>query len=205
MLHLAATNIVFKMLESCLYILFAYLIGSIPVGVILARIKGVDPRRVGSSNIGATNVARAAGKTVGILTLVGDIMKGLLPVVYVIHSGQPPSVIALSGMAVFLGHIFPLYLGFKGGKGVATAVGVYLAIEPMAVFIALIVFIIVFIIWRYVSLSSLLAATSMPFIMLALNSEPQYIYLTCVVVILIIIKHRENIKRLKNRTEQKFR
>lgn len=192
---------------SCLYIFFSYLIGSIPVGIMLARIKGVDPRRVGSSNIGATNVARAAGKTVGILTLVGDIMKGLLPVVYITHtgSGQPPIVIALSGMAVFLGHLFPLYLRFKGGKGVATAVGVYLAIEPMAVLVALMIFIIVFIIWRYVSLSSIVAATSMPFIMMALNDESLYIYLTCVVAILIIIKHRDNIKRLKNRTEQKFR
>ena len=115
-------------MSSYILIVFAYLLGSVPVGVLLARMKGADPRKVGSGNIGATNVMRAAGKVTGALTLVGDILKGLLPVVLAFVVGEPAIVVAAVGLAAFLGHLFPLFLKFKGGKGVATALGVYLGL-----------------------------------------------------------------------------
>jgi acyl phosphate:glycerol-3-phosphate acyltransferase len=191
-------------MSSYILIVFAYLLGSVPVGVLLARMKGADPRKVGSGNIGATNVMRAAGKVTGALTLVGDILKGLLPVVVAFIMGEPVIVVAAAGLAAFLGHLFPLFLGFKGGKGVATALGVYLRLDPFAVFITVIVFVLVLLKWRFVSLGSLVGVAAMPLLLYLLNAPDYYVYLALIIGALIFIKHKDNIRRLLAGTENKI-
>lgn len=191
-------------MRSFLVILFAYLLGSVPVGVILARAKGADPRRVGSGNIGATNVMRAAGKTTGILTLVGDVLKGFLPVLIASALDVPIIVIAAVGLAAFLGHLFPVFLKFKGGKGVATALGVYLFLNPFAVLVAAIFFVLVLLKWRFVSLGSLVGVAVVPLALYLLKAPGYYICLALVVGILIFIKHKDNIRRLVEGTENKI-
>jgi glycerol-3-phosphate acyltransferase PlsY len=191
-------------MSSYILIVFAYLLGSVPVGVLLARMKGADPRKVGSGNIGATNVMRAAGKVTGALTLVGDILKGLLPVAVAFIVGEPVIVVAAAGLAAFLGHLFPLFLGFKGGKGVATALGVYLRLDPFAVFITVIVFALVLLKWRFVSLGSLVGVAAMPLLLYLLNAPDYYVYLALIIGALIFIKHKDNIRRLFAGTENKI-
>jgi glycerol-3-phosphate acyltransferase PlsY len=191
-------------MQSFLVILFAYLLGSVPVGVILARIKGADPRKVGSGNIGATNVMRAAGKTTGILTLIGDVIKGFLPVLIANAMDEPIIVIAAVGIAAFLGHLFPVFLTFKGGKGVATALGVYLFLDPFAVLVAAIFFILVLVKWRFVSLGSLVGVAVIPLALYLLKAPDYYIYLALIIGILIFIKHKDNIRRLIAGTENKI-
>ena len=186
-------------------ILFAYLIGSIPIGVLLARLKGKDPRKIGSGNIGATNVMRTAGKTLGIITLFGDILKGLIPTVIAVYLGEPKLFIALVGLSVFLGHLFPVFLKFKGGKGVATGVGVYLAITPPAILISFVIFVIVFIIWKYVSLGSLIGTGIVPVSLYLLKAPPEYILLSLLITLCVFIKHKDNIKRLLTGTENKVK
>jgi len=187
-----------------LWIVIAYLIGSTPVGIILAKTKGADPRKVGSGNIGATNVMRAAGKTLGILTLIGDILKGLIPTTLALYSKQPAFVIAAIGFAAVIGHLFPLFLKFKGGKGVATAAGVYLAVSPLAILINVVVFILVLLKWRYVSLGSLVGTGLMPLALFVLKKPHEYVYLSLVIGILIFIKHKDNIRRLFDGKENKI-
>jgi glycerol-3-phosphate acyltransferase PlsY len=189
---------------SYILIFVAYLLGSVPVGVLLARMKGADPRKVGSGNIGATNVMRAAGKTTGALTLVGDILKGLLPVVVAFVMGEPVRVVAAVGLAAFLGHLFPLFLRFKGGKGVATALGVYLALDPFAVVISMTLFVLVLLKWRFVSLGSLVGVAAMPLLLYLLNAPNYYIYLALIIGTLIFIKHKDNIRRLLAGAEDKI-
>jgi glycerol-3-phosphate acyltransferase PlsY len=191
-------------MSSYILIVFAYLLGSVPVGVLFARMKGADPRKVGSGNIGATNVMRAAGKVTGALTLVGDILKGLLPVAVAFIMGEPVIVVAAAGLAAFLGHLFPLFLGFKGGKGVATALGVYLRLDPFAVFITVIVFVLVLLKWRFVSLGSLVGVAAMPLLLYLLNAPDYYVYLALIIGALIFIKHKDNIRRLFAGTENKI-
>ena len=129
------------MLGEITLIVFAYLVGSIPTGLLLAKaFGGVDIRESGSGNIGATNVYRTLGRKVGLLTLVGDCLKGVIPVVAAKCLGMPDMWIAAVGLAAFLGHVYTVFLGFKGGKGVATALGVFLAVSPLAVLVALAVF-----------------------------------------------------------------
>ncbi len=191
-------------MSSYILIVFAYLLGSVPVGVLLARMKGADPRKVGSGNIGATNVMRAAGKVTGALTLAGDILKGLLPVAVAFIMEEPVIVVAAAGLAAFLGHLFPLFLGFKGGKGVATALGVYLRLDPFAVFITVIVFVLVLLKWRFVSLGSLVGVAAMPLLLYLLNAPDYYVYLALIIGALIFIKHKDNIRRLLAGTENKI-
>ncbi|MCX8022667.1 MAG: glycerol-3-phosphate 1-O-acyltransferase PlsY [Syntrophorhabdaceae bacterium] len=178
------------------YVIASYFVGSIPVGVMLAKIKGVDPRKGGSKNIGATNVMRTAGRIFGILTLIGDMLKGFVPTLLAILYGVPASITAAIGIAAFLGHLFPVYLRFKGGKGVATASGVYLAMNPWAILISFIVFLLMVFKWRYVSLGSITGASLTPFLMYFLNASPEYILSSVFIGLLIIAKHRENIGRL---------
>ena len=146
----------------------AYLLGSIPFGYILVRIfRKEDIRATGSGNIGATNVARSGGKGLGILTLLLDLLKAFAAVKLAQHfapgtPGFPSDLAVAAGIAAVLGHVFPIWLGFKGGKGVASALGVFIALAPLAALCSLGVFIIIFAITRYVSLASILAAVMMP-------------------------------------------
>lgn len=191
-----------------IYVLFvsaAYLIGSIPVGLFLSKIHGKDPRKTGSGNIGATNVMRTAGKTAGIITLIGDVAKGFLPVILASYYSSSYFLVALTGLSAFLGHLYPVYLRFRGGKGVATALGVYLAVSPMAILIDILIFIAVLFKWRYVSLGSLVGAFMMPVILFFLRAPNLYIALSILISIFILLKHKDNITRLARGEENKFK
>jgi acyl phosphate:glycerol-3-phosphate acyltransferase len=189
---------------SIIWIILAYLLGSLPVGVLLARLKGQDPRKAGSGNIGATNVMRTSGKVLGITTLIGDALKGFLPVWLAMHFGLTELIVAAIGLAAFVGHLYPAYLRFKGGKGVATAVGVFLAFNPLAVAFDVAVFILVLDRWRYVSLGSLIGTALMPILLLFFQSPLAYVALSLIMAILIFIKHEPNITRLRAGTEHKI-
>lgn len=186
------------------FVIFAYLLGSVPVGLLIAKAKGADPRKSGSGNIGATNVMRTAGVVMGIITLLGDVLKGFLPVYTAIYFDQTGIIVAIVGLAVFAGHIFPLFLKFRGGKGVATAAGIYLAIHPPALLISVIVFLIVMAIWRYVSLGSLIGTGVIPFTLFFLGVEKEYVVLGVFIVVFVFIRHKTNISRLIAGTENKI-
>ena len=183
----------------------AYLLGSIPTGLLLAKAAGVNIRETGSGNIGATNVYRTLGRKVGIMTLVGDCLKGLIPVLIAKQLGLHEAWIAATGLAAFLGHIYTIFLGFKGGKGVATALGVFLGVSPLSVLVALGVFILVLAKWRYVSLASITAAAAMPLVVALLEPKKLLIAMSLAIAALVIYKHRENIRRLRSGTESKFK
>jgi glycerol-3-phosphate acyltransferase PlsY len=189
---------------NALLVVFAYFVGSIPVGVILGRLKGVDPRKTGSGNIGATNVMRAAGKKMGIITLILDTAKGFLPVALGTALGVHVYVIALVGLAAFLGHVFPVFLRFKGGKGVATALGVYLALSPLTILGAFVVFIIVAAIWRYVSLASMIGAMVVPIGLYLVGAPWAFVVMAGLITVVVLIRHKDNITRLTKGTESKL-
>lgn len=191
--------------------LIAYLLGSIPFGFIIAKLFfKEDIRASGSGNIGATNAMRQFGTGVGILVLALDILKGVAAVLVAKHllpSHSPE--LAIAAFCAILGHVFPIWLGFKGGKGVAVAAGVFVALTPLTVLGALAGFIVVVAVTRYVSLGSLAAATALgisnTIIELKLD-RPDYalLILIWIAVIMIFVKHIENISRLKNKTENKI-
>jgi glycerol-3-phosphate acyltransferase PlsY len=193
------------MTREIMLLIAAYMLGSIPTGLLLAKAAGVDIRSSGSGNIGATNVYRTLGRSVGIMTLAGDCLKGVLPVLAATHLGMSDNWIAAVGLAAFLGHIYTIFLGFKGGKGVATALGVFLAVSPAAVGSAVLIFVVVVWKWRYISLGSLAAAVAMPGMVAVFDSRPPVIIMTVIIALLIVWKHRDNIKRLKEGTESKFK
>ena len=184
-----------------------YLIAAIPTGVVIARLMGgEDVRQKGSGNIGATNVYRVAGKLAGVLTLVGDTLKGFLPLLAFKTWLEPtPTQLGIASAVAILGHCYPVYLKFKGGKGVATALGIFLVISPKAVFFALIVFILTVAITRYISLGSVLAALSAPFVILLLNHQQPVFLATLFIAALVIWRHNSNIRRLLDGTENRFK
>jgi glycerol-3-phosphate acyltransferase PlsY len=189
----------------------AYLLGSIPFGLILAKLfAGSDIRKSGSGNIGATNVARVVGPAAGILTLLLDVAKGAAAVWLAGRfSEQNSTALMLAGVFALLGHCFPVWLGFNGGKGVAAALGVFLMLSPMAALSALLVFILVSLAWRYVSLGSVSAAAAMPLLMYFLwapgHAPPLVVdFGTLFASALIIFKHDANLQRLVDGTEPKF-
>jgi glycerol-3-phosphate acyltransferase PlsY len=183
----------------------AYLLGSIPTGLLLGKIYGIDVRKEGSGNIGATNLYRTVGRKVGVLTLILDCLKGLVPVLVVRSMGLPAGLVALVGLAAFSGHVFSVFLCFKGGKGVATALGVFLGLAPLAVAIALGVFAALMLKWRYVSLGSITAAAVMPLAVLLLGNSRVVVLITTIIAAIVIVKHLENIKRLVSGTENRFK
>ncbi len=195
-----------------LTLVIAYLLGSIPFGYILVRIfRKEDVRATGSGNIGATNVARSGGKGLGILTLLLDLLKAFAAVKIAQHlapgtPGFPSDLAVAAGIAAVLGHVFPIWLGFKGGKGVASALGVFIALVPIAALCALGVFIVVFAITRYVSLASILAALMMPvFCLLWMpDRSPLFVGGVIFLALLVIAKHRANIARLMQGKESRF-
>ena len=184
-----------------------YLVAAIPTGIVLAKVMGYeDVRDKGSGNIGATNVYRVAGKLAGVLTLAGDILKGFLPLLACKTWLAPtPTQLGIACAMAIVGHCYPVYLKFRGGKGIATALGIFLVISPTAVLGAAIVFGITVATTRFISLGSVLAAMSAPLLVLMLN-EPQPIFLaTLFIAALIIWRHRSNIKRLIDGSEDRFK
>ena len=216
-------------------ILITYLLGSIPFGYLIVRAsKRADIRETGSGGTGATNVSRRAGKAAGVLTLVLDALKGAAAVVIAkLALGLPifaasggPSLaqaanssvaienvywwVAAAAIAAIAGHIFPVWLGFRGGKGVATGVGVFLVLAPLAVVFAAVLFLVIVLLTRYVSLGAIVAAATIPVLVLIQNYISPHVefwpLMTAAIVgaALIIFAHRENIARLIHRTESKF-
>ena len=193
------------MILNLLLILFSYLLGSIPTGLLVSKaFAKVDPRQSGSRNIGATNVLRAAGKTLGGITLAGDLLKGLIPVLVALWLRGGEMWIAAVALGAFLGHLFPLYLRFKGGKGVATALGIYIPLVPLAILFNLFVFAAGVAISRTVSVGSLSAAAAMPILIWLWGYPRPYLILGLIVGGLIFYRHRENIKRLLRGQENKI-
>ncbi|MDH4226817.1 MAG: glycerol-3-phosphate 1-O-acyltransferase PlsY [Deltaproteobacteria bacterium] len=187
------------------FAIFAYLLGSIPFGLVVVKmLGGVDPRTSGSGNIGATNVGRTSGKKAGILTLLFDAMKGALPPLIAKLTVNDPTTIAIAALAAFLGHLYPVYLRFKGGKGVATACGAMAAVAPIPLGIGAVTFAVLLATTRYVSAGSMGAAMANAAALYVLGYDTPYAVLGAVMAVLIIVKHRENIKRLMNNSENKF-
>ena len=193
-----------------LVVVLSYLIGSVPVGYLIVQLKkGLDVRSVGSGNMGATNVMRAAGRSGALLTLILDVAKGYSAVLFAgLLTDNGARAIALSALAVILGHVLPIYLKFRGGKGVATGVGIFLYLATIPILIALVVFLIVVGLSRYVSLGSMLGAASFPILYYLLDysrqPSPWILFAACFCSGLIIMTHHENIRRLMAGTERKF-
>ena len=207
-----------------LIILAAFLFGSIPTGFVLATTKGVDLRKIGSGNIGATNVLRAIGKGAALVTLAGDMLKGIIPILAVryffpetgiqfsdqivrLHfhiSDTHAALEGVVGLAAILGHNFSIFLKFKGGKGVATSLGVAFALSPHAALLAATVWLLTFRFSGYSSLSGLVSFASFPFCLRIIDYSPEKIVIAVIMAALIFISHRENIKRLIKGTESKF-
>ncbi|MCK9174245.1 MAG: glycerol-3-phosphate 1-O-acyltransferase PlsY [Desulforhopalus sp.] len=187
-----------------------YFVGSIPFGLLIGRMAGVDVRLQGSKNIGATNVNRVAGVKFGVLTLVCDVLKGSLPILLASlllteEYGNRELIIVLTGVMSVLGHMFSCFLGFKGGKGVATALGVFLVLSLPAVGISLGVFVGAVLVSGFVSLGSVLASGLLPVWLWILDAPPVVIGAALLVALLIILKHHENIRRLLNGEEKSWR
>ena len=188
-------------MELIIIILTSYLMGSIPFGLILTKIfLNKDIRKVGSGNIGATNVLRAGNKIVGYLTLILDVLKAIIPIIYI--KFNYPDLIYVASLSVFLGHVFPIWLKFKGGKGVATYVGILFCINYFLGIIFVITWLIIFIISKFSSLGSILASLIMP-IYIFLNSDYNNEYFFVIMFVMILFTHRENVKRLINKEESK--
>lgn len=194
-------------------ILLSYLVGSIPVGYLVGLTQGVDIRTVGSGNIGATNVFRTFGKKLGILTFLCDVGKGVVATCLLVRlvEGRPVSIVLLCGIAALLGHCFPCFLKFRGGKGVATGLGIAIGLVPHCAGLALITWIVCFLITRYVSVASCIAATEVGvlcwFIDRPAAGDSMQIVLPVLVSLLafsVVLKHHGNIKRLIQGTENRF-
>ena len=181
--------------------LVSYLLGSIPFGFLLTKLfLKQDIRNIGSGNIGATNVLRTGNKLIGFSTLFLDILKAVIPIIFVKYNF--PDFIFISSLSVFLGHVFPVWLKFKGGKGVATYVGILFCINYVLGFVFIISWFIIFLLSKYSSLSSLLASLIIPIYHFFLIGDKNHFFFI-ILFILIFYTHRENIKRLKNNTESK--
>ena len=187
------------------WIVAAYLIGSISFGILFSHLFGLpDPRTVGSGNIGATNIARSGKKLPAVLTLLGDALKGWLPVWLALQSNMLMWVVAGVGLAVFFGHLYPIYHKFKGGKGVATALGVMLAVSPWLGLAALFTWIVVFAVTRYSSLAAIVAAALAPVYAWFLLPYKNYLLMVLVMAVMLIWRHRSNIQKLLAGSEQGF-
>ena len=188
-------------MELILIISISYLMGSIPFGLILTKVfLKKDIREVGSGNIGATNVLRTGNKLIGYLTLILDILKAVIPVLYIKFNF--PELVYISSLSVFIGHVFPIWLKFKGGKGVATYVGILFSINYFLGIIFVVSWLIIFFISKYSSLGSILSSLIIP-IFIFLNSSYENQYFFIIMFVLVLYTHRENVKRLINKEESK--
>lgn len=185
--------------------LAGYLIGSVSSAVIVSKVMGLeDPRSSGSGNPGATNVLRLGGKKAAAVTLIFDIFKGLVPVLIARQFTDDGWIIGLTGLAAFLGHLFPIFFGFKGGKGVATALGVLFGFSPWLGLATVIVWLLFAFASKYSSLGSLVAMGLAPILASFLAPGWGYLIATFVMTMFVYIRHKENIRRLRDRTESKI-
>ncbi|HSD95696.1 MAG TPA: glycerol-3-phosphate 1-O-acyltransferase PlsY [Sulfuricaulis sp.] len=185
--------------------LAAYLFGSISTAVLIARAMGLqDPREVGSRNPGATNILRYGGKTAAVLTLLGDILKGVIPVLIARALTADAVIITLCGFAAFLGHLFPVFFSFRGGKGVATALGVWFALNPWVGLALLATWILMALLFRYSSLAALTASAAAPLYVAWLSPGTPYLATMIVMSAILIFRHRSNIRNLIVGTETKI-
>ena len=199
----------YRYIMNILFPIASYLIGAIPFGLILGKLAGIDVRTAGSGNIGATNVSRLLGKKLGSATLVLDCLKGFLPIFAASHllpdgSGKQV-VMLLCGIMAVVGHMFPVYLGFRGGKGVATGLGVFLFLSPPAIAISLVVFVGLVALTGFVSVGSLAAAGLFPLWLFILGQPLAYVYAGMVIGGLIWVKHHQNIIRLFRGVEMSWK
>ena len=186
-------------------VIAAYLIGSIPTGLIFGKlIWKKDLRRFGSHNIGATNAWRVIGKKAGLLIFILDFLKGQLGVLLGAYFFASPGAMVVGGLFAMLGHMFPIFLGFRGGKGVATSLGVIAALMPKVTAIVFVVWLVLTLITRYVSVASIVAAVLTPILAAAFKEPAIYFIFALVAAIFIVFRHKENIQRLKVGRENKF-
>ena len=180
-----------------------FVLGSIPFGIIIAKTKGVDLKKVGSRNIGATNVLRSLGTVPAILTLLGDILKGTMAVALGRYFGAGPLFEGLTGISAILGHNFSVFLGFKGGKGVATSIGVIALFVPPAALTTVFVWLASVIVFRYSSLGALIAFSVLPFAVI-LFDDREKLPIALFITLLIFFRHRDNIRRLLSGNERRI-
>lgn len=190
--------------KALICIALGYLVGSVPFGLIMARLRGVDLRGSGSGNVGATNVWRVMGWREGMATLAGDFAKGLLPVLLASSLTASPATAGLTGLSAMVGHTWPCFARFQGGKGVATGLGAFFGLMPIPILLAAVTWVVCLSLWRYVSLSSMIAALTFPVWAGILQAPPFLIALSALGAALVVWRHRPNLERLVLGKENKF-
>jgi glycerol-3-phosphate acyltransferase PlsY len=193
------------MITTILFLVIAYLTGSIATAIVACKLFGLpDPRTQNSGNPGMANVLRIGGKLPALITLLGDALKAIIPILIAKLFKVEGFSLALVGLAAFLGHLYPIFFKFKGGKGVATGFGALLVLSPSACLLAALTWLIIAVIFRYFSLAAIVAAAAAP-VYLLVYSDPRYLPPMTVMMLMIIWKHRKNIKRLRSGTESKIK
>lgn len=186
-------------------IIIGYLLGSVPTGIIVTKwIRGIDIRNYGSGSTGATNVLRTTGKKAAAIVFAADILKGVLSIFIAQSLSGSPWWVGLAGLMAVVGHNFPIFSQFRGGKGVATALGIFISLFPLSTLMALGLWIICIAVWRYVSLGSIISAALIPVLSLITIKPGPYLLFTCLISLLIIYRHKDNIKRLLEGKESKL-
>jgi len=197
------SNIIVYMINQLLIVLFAYLVGSVSSGIIVSQIFNLpDPRTIGSKNPGATNVMRSGNKKAAIFTLLGDLLKAILVLAIAEYLGFNDLIIVCVALAVLIGHIYPIFYKFQGGKGVATAIGILIALNFKLALIVASIWLLVFGIWRYSSLAAIVAAISAPIIAIfILRDQSLYCIAFSFITVIILFKHQANIRKMLSHTE----
>lgn len=191
-------------MEKIIVVIISYLLGSIPFAYIIIRLfKGIDIREVGSGNVGTTNALRTAGKRVALAALLGDLLKGLAAAWLGMRAGGQ-GLAAACVLAAVIGHCWPLFIGFKGGKGMATTAGAVLFLMPKVFLLLAIIFILIVLFSRYVSLASISVAVLLPLLALFMSQSGSYLLASVILTLLVVYRHRENIERLLNGNERKI-
>ena len=191
-------------MEKFIVIIISYLLGAIPFAYIITRtFKGVDIREMGSGNVGTTNALRTAGKRAALAALTGDLLKGFAAAWLGMHFGGV-GLAAICSVAAVIGHCWPVFLSFEGGKGAATSAGVILYLMPKVIVVLIIVFILIIVLSRYVSLASISVAVLLPVVAIVFAEPRSYLIMSIILMILVVYKHRENIERLRNGNERKI-
>jgi acyl phosphate:glycerol-3-phosphate acyltransferase len=192
------------MIKNILLPVLSFVVGSVPFGIIIAKVKGVDLKRVGSGNIGATNVLRSIGTFPAVLTLLGDILKGTLAVSTGRYFGVGPFYEGLIGVSAILGHNFSLFLGFKGGKGVATSLGVLVIYTPWVALYTLIIWLLTVFFTKYSSMGAIVSFALLPANIVLFDYDKTKLLMTILISLFILIRHKDNMKRLINGSEKKI-